>query len=145
MNTTEGRATLARTIYITDHDKNRLKKLIKDARDASPTGTDLKDLEAELDRARVVAPRAMPADVITMHSTVCLVDRDTGDELTYTLVFPEEANIREAKISIFAPIGTAMLGYRVGDTFEWRVPDGVVRLEVKEILYQPEAAGDYHL
>ena len=80
-----------------------------------------------------------------MHSTVCLVDRDAGDELTYTLVFPEEANIREAKISIFAPIGTAMLGYRVGDTFEWRVPDGVVRLEVKEILYQPEAAGDYHL
>ena len=56
MNTTEGRATLARTIYITDHDKNRLKKLIKDARDASPSGTDLKDLEAELDRARVVAP-----------------------------------------------------------------------------------------
>jgi regulator of nucleoside diphosphate kinase len=87
----------------------------------------------------------MPGDVITMHSRARLVDRDTAEELKYTLVFPKEANIGHAKISILAPIGTAMLGQRVGDTFTWHVPDGEVNLEVKEILYQPEAAGDYHL
>ncbi|MGC9336382.1 MAG: GreA/GreB family elongation factor, partial [Anaerolineae bacterium] len=64
---------------------------------------------------------------------------------TYMLVFPRDADIDQAKISILAPIGTAMLGYRVGDVFTWEVPEGTRRLRVKEILYQPEASGDYHL
>ena len=140
-----GQTTHTRTIHITDHDMVRLRKLLERAKDANRLRTDLQDLEAELDRARVVAPRAVPADVITMHSHVRLLDRDTGEELAYTLVFPEEANIGHAKISVLAPIGTAMLGHRIGDTFQWQVPDGVVRLEVQDILYQPEAAGQYHL
>jgi regulator of nucleoside diphosphate kinase len=134
-----------RTIYITDHDMDRLRDLLERAKDANPVRTDLKDLEAELDRAKLVAPHAVPEDVITMNSKVRLIDRDTAEELTYTVVFPEEANIAQAKISILAPVGTAMLGHRVGDTFEWQVPDGIVSLEVKEILYQPEAAGDFEL
>lgn len=134
-----------RTIYITDRDMDRLRNLVRRAKDANPTRVDLNDLEAELDRARLVASEAVPEEVITMNSKVRLVDRDTGEELIYTLVFPEEANIGQAKISILAPIGTAMFGYRRGDTFQWHVPDGVVTLEVKEILYQPEAAGAYHL
>ena len=147
MNTTlqQGRTTRNRTIYITNYDMDRLRDLLEQAKDENPLRTDLKDLQAELDRARLVKPRAVPGDVITMNSTVCLVDQDTAEESIYTLVFPEEANIGQGKISIFAPIGTAMLGHRVGDTFDWQVPDGVVSLEVKEILYQPEAAGDYHL
>jgi len=60
-------------------------------------------------------------------------------------VFPSDADIAQSKISVLAPIGTAMLGYRVGDTFEWKVPDGIRRLEIKGVLYQPEAAGDYNL
>ena len=62
-----------------------------------------------------------------------------------TLMFPNEADITQSKISVLAPIGTAMLGYRVGDTFMWKVPDGIRRLEIKGVLYQPEASGDYHL
>jgi regulator of nucleoside diphosphate kinase len=61
------------------------------------------------------------------------------------LVFPENADLKQGKVSILAPIGTAMLGYEVGDIFEWDVPAGKRRLKVKRIIYQPEASGDYHL
>jgi regulator of nucleoside diphosphate kinase len=80
-----------------------------------------------------------------MNSQVCLLDQDTQKEEMLTLVFPQEANISQGKISVLAPIGTAMLGYRVGEVFRWKVPTGERKLKVKKILYQPEAAGDYHL
>ncbi len=80
-----------------------------------------------------------------MNSKVHLLDLETKEEMTYTLVFPDAADIIAGKISVLAPIGTAMLGYRAGDTFSWEVPAGVRRIEVLAILYQPEASGDYHL
>lgn len=131
-----------RLIYITEADMRRLRPLIdgmKNSRD------DLRGLQAELLQARVVAPDAVPSDVITMNSKARLRDLDTGEEVTYTLVFPDQANIEQGRISVVAPIGTAMLGHRVGDDFEWKVPAGEVRLRVQEVLYQPEAAGHYHL
>jgi regulator of nucleoside diphosphate kinase len=133
-------------IRVTDFDLERLKKLVADAQRTKYRGSDyLIKLQTELDRAKVVKPRKVPSDVITMNSTVTVVDLDTGKEETYTLVFPEDANAAQGKISVLAPIGTAMLGYEVGDTFEWEVPAGKRRLQVKKILYQPEASGDYHL
>jgi regulator of nucleoside diphosphate kinase len=136
----------ARTIYITEYDAQRLRELLEDAKGAGYRGRDdLRNLEAELNRGKLVAPQDVPGDAITMNSRVCLVDLDTGEETIYTLVFPKDADISQNKISVLAPIGTAMLGYRVGDTFEWQVPEGLRRLKVKEILYQPEASGDYHL
>ena len=135
-----------RTIYITEFDMQRLKELLEDAKASGYRGrNDLERLEMELNRSILVAPQDVPADVITMNSRVCLMDLDNEVELTCTLVFPNEADISQNKISILAPIGTAMLGYSVGDTFEWEVPAGLARFRVKEILYQPEAAGDYHL
>ena len=104
------------------------------------TRAELKALENELDRARIVAPEAIPADVITMNSRAELVDLDTGERMEFTLVFPIEANIAEGKISVLAPLGTAMLGYRVGDEFEWTVPYGLRRLKVTSVHFQPEAA-----
>lgn len=106
---------------------------------------DLRMLQKELERARVVAPEEVPSDVVTMNSKARVRDVAGDEEMTYTLVFPEQANIEEGKISVVAPIGTAMLGQRVGDEFEWQVPAGPVRLRVKEVLYQPEAAGHFHL
>lgn len=105
----------------------------------------LMDLEDELSRARVVPSKTIPGDVITMNSKVRLIDLDSGGEMTYSLVFPGDANVAENKISVLAPIGTALIGYRVGDTIEWKVPGGLKKLKVEEILYQPERAGDYHL
>jgi regulator of nucleoside diphosphate kinase len=102
-------------------------------------------LQQELERARVVAPEEVPADVVTMNSKVRVRDVAMNEVTTYTLVFPDQANIEQHKISVVAPIGTAMLGQQVGDEFEWQVPAGPVRLRVEEVLYQPEAAGHFHL
>jgi regulator of nucleoside diphosphate kinase len=135
-----------REIYITEYDMKRLRELLEVVKESGYRGRDdLKRLEAELNRGKMVPPRDVPADVITMNSKVCLIDLDTGEEMTCTLVFPDDADIDQNRISVLAPIGTAMLGYSVGDAFEWQVPAGLTRFKVKEILYQPEASGDYHL
>lgn len=131
-------------IQITEHDLERLKEMLLKA-----SYTDQRDseylvrLKDEIERAEIVSPQEVSRTVVTMNSTVVLLDLDTNERETYTLVFPEDADIGRGKISILAPIGTGMLGYEVGDIFEWPVPDGVRRLQVAEILYQPEAAGDY--
>ena len=136
----------ARTIYITEFDMKRLRALIEDAKRLDRRGNEyLESLEAELDRGILVAPTEVPQNVVTMNSRVRLVDLDTNEEMVYTLVFPNDADMSKSKISVLAPIGTAMLGYRVGDTFEWQVPDGIRRFKVKQVLYQPEAAGNYDL
>lgn len=135
-----------RTIYITEYDLIRLQELIENAKRTDRRGNSyLNSLETELSKGKVVTPTEVPSDVITMNSTAHLVDLDTDEEMVYTLVFPQDADIAESKISVLAPIGTAILGYRVGDVFDWPVPDGVRRLQVKQVLYQPEASGDYHL
>ena len=134
-------------IYVTKPDYERLTKLIEIAREheGDANGEYLDRLEEELDRAEVVQQQAIPADVITMRSTVRVKDLDTSEEIIYRLVFPTEANYDQGKISVLAPIGTAMLGYRRGDVIEWQVPSGVRRLSVEEVLYQPESKGEYHL
>jgi regulator of nucleoside diphosphate kinase len=131
-----------RTIYITEADMTRLRALLERNRESRD---DLKMLQRELERARVVPPREVPPDVITMNSRARLRDVVDNEEMTYTLVFPEMADVDAGKISVLAPIGTAMLGERVGSEIEWQVPAGPVRIRVEEILYQPEAAGHYHL
>ena len=131
-------------IQITQFDLERLQKLLLDARATDYRKSEyLEKLQAEIDRARVVQPKDIPSDVVTMKSTVSIEDLDTKEEEVYTLVFPEDADVQQGKISILAPIGTAMLGYEVGDTFEWDVPAGKRRLLIKKILYQPEASGDF--
>lgn len=133
-------------IFITEFDLQRLQKLIADAQFTEyRKSAYLERLQSEIDRAQVVPPHEIPSNVITMNSTVTIEDLVTGEEETYTLVFPEAADLGQGRISILAPIGTAMLGYEVGDSIDWEVPAGTRRLRVKKILYQPEASGDYHL
>ena len=140
------RSKKATTIYVTELDYNRLYGLIDRTRESNGVDKEyLKKLEAELERAEVVDSRDIPADVITMRSKVRLKDLVSGESNTYSLVFPREADFAEGKISVLAPIGTAILGYRRGDTIEWPVPSGLRRLEVEEILYQPESEGDHEL
>ena len=131
-----------RGIYITDYDLTRLRELLQvgisfPERDRQLLGA----LQGELDRAHIVEPTAIPHDVVTMNSRVRLTDVETNEEQVYTVVFPSEANLEQRKISVLAPIGTAILGYRVGDKVEWRMPGGIRNLRIEEILYQPEAAG----
>jgi regulator of nucleoside diphosphate kinase len=147
MKVTEATTIEQATLYITELDRQRLEKLIELAGERSRRANHLylARLEDELERAETVAPAEVPADVITMRSKVRLRDLNTGEEMVYTLVFPSESNFDEGKISVLAPVGTAMLGYRVGSQIEWEVPSGRRRLKVEELLYQPEAAGDYNL
>ena len=131
-------------IYITENDMKRLRELIMGAREfGNEDKKYLKELEDELDKGEVVNFQDIPRNVITMNSKVRLRDINTQKDMVYWLVFPDDSNADQGKISILAPIGTALLGYKVGDIIEWRVPAGLTKLKVEEILYQPEAAGDY--
>jgi regulator of nucleoside diphosphate kinase len=124
--------------------------LIKEVRKIKNSRNDaewarIEELEVELNRAIIVDTDKIPPDIVTMNSKVYFRDMDTGKDEFYQLVYPEDADIEQNKISILAPIGTAILGYKVGDVIEWKVPAGVRRLKIKKILYQPEAAKEYHL
>lgn len=126
-------------IVITAHDHSRLEDIFHSAFvEAFYDKPYLADLRGEIDTAEIVESEEIPADVVTMHSTVRLRDMQTKEEETYTLVYPEEANIAEGKISILAPIGTAILGCRVGDTVRWKVPSGLSRWRIDEVVVQPE-------
>ena len=131
-------------IYITSQDKRRLEELLAEVSVSDPRQRgDLKLLEEELRRAVIVEPKEIPGDFITMNSRADLIDLDTRETVTFTLLFPRDANVEEEKISVLAPIGAGMLGYRIGDEFEWTVPDGVRHMKVTNVHYQPEAAGDF--
>ena len=105
----------------------------------------LHTLEAELEQSRGVAPEEVPDDVVTMNSTVTILDLETNEVETYTLVYPDLADIATGRISVLAPVATAVLGWRVGDVVTVRVPSGRRRIRVKDITFQPERAGEYHL
>ena len=101
---------------------------------------EMSSLAAELARAEIVDVHDSPPDVITMNSRAELLDLDTCERMEFTLVFPNTADIEAGKISVLAPLGTAMLGYRVGDEFEWNVPYAVRHLKVIAVRFQPEAS-----
>ncbi|HOW27534.1 MAG TPA: nucleoside diphosphate kinase regulator [Elusimicrobiota bacterium] len=135
-----------RNIFLTDYDAKRLNELLLggqgiDPRDQMHVG----ELKKEIDRGNIVSAKEIPSDIITMNSKIKITDLETGEESVYTIVYPKDADINLGKISVLAPVGTALLGYRVGDVVEWKIRDAVRRLKVMEVIYQPEAAGDYHL
>ena len=116
-------------IIITDLDLARLGHLADD-----PT------LAPELDRADIVPFHTVPPNVVTMNSQVVFKDETTGEFRTVTIVYPQDANPSDGKISVMAPVGSALLGLSVGQSIEWCFPDGRPRtLRVVELLYQPEA------
>ena len=135
-----------RKIYITQTDLQRLCRVVASELDLNDgSNRHLTELIAELERAEVVLSDEIPDDVVTMNSTVVLRDLDTGESETYTLVYPNHANIARNRLSVLAPVGTAILGYQVGDVVRWRVPAGVRRLRVEEVVFQPERVGAFHL
>jgi regulator of nucleoside diphosphate kinase len=138
---------MTRNIIITENDLERLLKLVAYENEfgKAKDSIEIQALEKELRRATVVDARDIPAHVVTMNSKFVVKDLDTEELIEYTLVYPEDADVFEDKISIMAPIGTAVLGYAVGDAFDWHVPDGVVKYRIEKIVFQPEASGNYDL
>lgn len=135
-----------RKIHITQIDLQRLCRVVASELDLHDgSSRHLTELIAELERAEVVLSDEIPDDVVTMNSTVVLRDLDTNVTETYTLVYPNHANIARNRLSVLAPVGTAILGYHVGDVVRWRVPAGVRRLRIQEVVFQPERVGAFHL
>lgn len=128
-------------IYVTEKDYMRLKNLLD-----SLNGDEFEDLEVELDRAGVLTDTEVPKDLITMNSQVRYLNIQDNKESVVTLVYPKDANSSEGKISVLAPLGSALIGLKVGQEINWMFPDGKTRtLRILEVIYQPEANGDWHL
>lgn len=112
-----------------------IREKIKEVSDKNVyTMREIERLREELDHARVMQPHRIPDDVISMNSVVTVKYLTTGREFTIRLVYPEEANVRENRVSVFAPIGAALLGYRKGDTIRWNAPGGKIKIKVQDVL-----------
>jgi len=130
-------------IFITESNLKRLETVIQYAPISNECQKDnLERLSEDLQRATVVDSKDIPPDVVTINSTLQMRDLDSGEEMMFTLVSPSNADISRGRISLLAPVGSAVVGYRSGDIVEWRVPAGSKRLKIEKVLYQPEAAGD---
>lgn len=136
---------MERRIFVTRQDLSRLNALIEGV--AASRNVDAAEaLESELARAQVVDPNQIPPDVVTMHSRVRFLDESNGNVREVTLVFPHEAAANEGKVSILAPVGVALLGLRQGDSIDWPMPNGRKKtLQIMDVTYQPEAAGEAYL
>jgi regulator of nucleoside diphosphate kinase len=134
-----------RPIVVTRPDRERLDLLVAAVRGRRRwEELHLRALAEELDGAEVVEPERVPSDVVTMHSRVRVLDLVSGEKVTYELCYPTEASLEAGRLSVLAPIGTALLGYRQGDVVEWPVPGGVRVLKIDALLHQPEAAARPH-
>lgn len=125
-------------MIITQPDLLRLTRLLRTHRTTRPY---LCGLERQLSNATVVGCGELPADVVTMGSRFRFTDRRTGVAETYRLVYPEEADLDRERLSVFAPIGTAVLGRRARQTVWWRVPWGLRVVRIDAVVFQPEAHG----
>lgn len=125
------------SLYLTQDDLERLSQLLEANR-----GGRFAQLEGELARAAVVPRARIPKDVVTMNSRVLFENETTGERREVTLVYPRDADIDAGKISILVPVGTALLGLRVGQSIEWELPNGARRrYRVVAVPYQPENEG----
>jgi len=132
-------------VVITEPDYDRLTHLVQSPRYWRTHSSTLQSLKEELVRGKVVPPTDVPRNVVTMQSRVVVEHPDDDETETYTLVYPDEADLDAGKLSVLSPMGSALLGARAGDIVAFDVPRGRRSLKVVEVSYQPEAAGDLHL
>jgi regulator of nucleoside diphosphate kinase len=125
------------SLLITDQDFERLSLLVQHSESKTAAL-----LEEELARATVVSQTKIPNDIVTMNSTIRFVDEDSGKESEVTLVYPKDADVTHRRVSVLAPVGMALIGLKIGQSIEWPMPNGIRRLKVVGVVYQPEAAGD---
>lgn len=120
-------------IILTEADANQLRAILERGNRYGSIFTEsINRLTNELDRAQIVAPIELPDDVITLNSSVEVEDLETGEALCFIVVPPDHADLAEGRISVLAPVGMALLGYRVGDEIEWPVPGGTARMRIRK-------------
>jgi regulator of nucleoside diphosphate kinase len=135
----------SKKIFITKYDYSRLMNVIQKSISADKFDTNVKDLLEEIKRAKKIDPHDIPPDFVTMNSIFELKNLGKPDFRQLKLVFPSDADMDDNKISVLGPVGTAVLGYRVGDVIKWKTPSGEKYFQISKIIYQPEANGDFHL
>ena len=136
-------STTASSIVISSLDADRLHDLLMSQRNVQIPG--IEALQAELDRANVVEPDEIPPTVVTMNSTVRFSIQDTAEVFHRTLVYPKDLDDSGERLSILAPVGSALLGLSQGDEIDWPGPGGgTIKVRIDEVTYQPERAGDLH-
>lgn len=139
------RVTCQGSLVFTANDVHRLQRLLESPRYRTTHGAFVTHLKEELQRGEVVEAEHVPGAIVTMHSRVRVRDLKQRESETYVLVYPPDADIDAGKLSVLAPLGTALLGARLGQVVIVEAPAGRRRLKIEKILYQPEAAGDLHL
>ena len=133
--------------WLTEQDYNRLKHLLAElTRQSRGMQAGLETLEEILDLARVVHPEKVPENVVTMNSRVLFEDVRTRDKGTVTIVYPADVDSSKSKISVLSPVGAALIGESEGKEVELPLPHGQTRrIRIMNVLYQPEAQGDFAL
>ncbi|EGQ7950215.1 nucleoside diphosphate kinase regulator [Vibrio vulnificus] len=130
------------SICVSTLDMDRISALLEKMANLSP---ELEKLENELDRANVLAPQQMPDNIVTMNSTVRFTFVGSDKVMEKTLVYPDQVR-NPGDVSIFAPVGSALLGLSVGQQLTWPMPGGAEKtIEILEVTYQPERMGEFHL
>ncbi|MBK8397518.1 MAG: GreA/GreB family elongation factor [Leptospiraceae bacterium] len=135
---------LKNNALITELDKERILKLLKEGYSLNSNQYLSASFEKEIKKAKALKSEKIPSDVITMRSKFRLKDLGTGQRYEYTLVYPQEADSAE-KISILAIYGPAVFGSRKGDVVRWDLENGTKFFQVDEVIYQPEASGHWDL
>ncbi|MFB9862938.1 nucleoside diphosphate kinase regulator [Rufibacter immobilis] len=132
------------TVFLTEKDYERLHLLVQ-AQRSSGAPAQVEGLCKELRTAQIIPSEEVPVDVVTMNSLVRLREKKSGTVMELTITYPKDANVAERKISVLAPVGTAILGRKVGQEVACSAPRGMLSYEIEEVIYQPEAAGDFYL
>lgn len=133
-------------IKITELDSIRLSKLIQAAR--NDKRTEIKNLEVlanEINRAEKVDSKSITPEFVTMNSVVQVINKETKSQMVVKVVYPSDADFKKKYVSVLSPLGSALLGYKIGDTVQFEAPKGEVDITIKSIEYQPEADGKYTL
>lgn len=130
-------------IILSSLDLERLEMLLDAMADNAFPGEEA--LRAELARAEVVEPQEVPPTVVTMNSTARFQVMPGEDEFELTLVYPKDMDGNPNRISVLAPVGSALLGLSVGQEIEWPVLGGkTTRVKIMDVTYQPERLGIFH-
>lgn len=134
------------TITLNSLDLTRIQTCLEEAMQVNAISKmEAATLIKEIQSASVVDPESIPSNVVTMNSIVQISFLNTKKTVEFQIVYPNQANVKENKISIFSPIATALIGYKAGDEIDWVVPAGITKIKIDAIVYQPEAAGHYNV
>lgn len=132
-------------MVITTNDHQRLMEVIELSSLKLKMPAAVKRLNEILEKAKKMPQESIGDGVITMNSRIHLRDVKSGRETEISLTYPQDADPKERRISVFSEIGLALIGRGEGDKVSWKVPGGMGSFEVVRVIYQPEAAGHYYL